>query len=808
MILFGGAYETDAAIATTREVDKPPSVFYQSSYTKYHDLLHTKLEVSFDWSQQYLYGIVTLHLKPHYYPQQQLVLDAQNFIIHGVFLIENQAKEPLVYAYDKKKLVIELGRDYTKEESYQIEINYIAKPHEAPQNASTIRSVNQGLYFMNPNSTDPEKPRQIWTTPYTSSCWFPTIDLPNQRCTQEIYITVEDKFRTLSNGMLVYAILNEDHTRTDYWRMDLPHAPYLFMLVVGEFAEIQDEWNEIPVNYYVEPAYEVHAKAIFGNTPEIIAFFSEKLDFPYPWSKYSQVIVRDYIGEAMENTTATIFSDILQLDDRVLIERDHDDLIAHQLFHHWFGNLVTGESWAYLPLNKSFAYLGAHLWRAYKQGDYARDLSIWNTQRSYLREVKYNQSSVIRPTYTDSSALFDSCSYHKGALVLHMLQHYLGEEAFLQSISHYLKKHAFSTADIHQLRKAFEEISGLDLQCFFNQWFLVPGYPQLYVEHQYASGKLTLKIWQKQQTPAHPYQLPIAVDIWAQGSKKRHWVTVDKAYNEFTWLLGQQPELVYIDRKCLLAGELEHPKTTQEYQNLYYYGEDFFSKHEALSYLICRDHISKHDPIWHAVLQDDYWFFRKMALDALEVYQGQDLDNLEDTLVKLSQNDKHVAVRAAAIRILGASSQAHKYTHLYKANLYDTSYHLASTALLAYATSGKDDDKSEILVKFETSDNIDIIIALAHYYTNIKQVEKYKWFRNKIANLHTSPGFEKLIPLFARYITILLDKKKQEDALMLMQAIAGKSTKNQLRLSIYHVLAQMPQKKIIKKIMNQIKTTQ
>lgn len=783
---------------------------YQSARTKYHDLLHTKLEVSFDWEKQHLHGIATLQLQSHFYPQQYVELDAKDMAIHSIVMLEEQFRRNLNHSYDGKKLTIALGRAYSREEPCLLEIAYTAKPGQNKIANGTILSANRGLYFINPDGKDPSKPQQIWTQgePHTSSCWFPTIDAPNQKCTQEVYITVDDKFRTLSNGVLVYTTLNEDQTRTDYWRMDLPHAPYLFMLAVGEFAEVQDEWNDIAVNYYVEPAYEPYAKSIFAHTPEMLEFFSEKLDYPYPWPKYSQVIVRDFPADAMENTTAAVFTEALQVDDRELLDRDYDDIIAHELFHHWFGNLVTCESWAYLPLNESFACLGAHLWRAYKYGSYARDLRIWNTLNSYLEEAKHKQVSLIRPYYTDPGELFDGYSYHKGPLVLHMLRYYLGEEAFFKSLSHYLKKHAFTSIDIHQLRKAFEEITGEDLNWFFNQWFLAPGHPRLRVEHSYTNGKLTLKMWQKQSAPTPIYQLPIAVDIWLQGNKQRHKVMVENPYNEFIWELPQQPELVHIDRSSLLVGELIHPKTAEEYRYLYYHGENFFAKHEALTHFINNEHNATYYQVLQDALQDDYWFFRMMAVDALAGYTDKVYSAIEAPLIELSKNDSHAAVRAAAIRTLSSFQEPNKYTDLYKASLADSSYHLVSTALYAYATTSEDAAKPAILAQFEAYDNLEIITALANYYVQTKQFDKYDWLKDKVTRLHTRTGFENLILLLGKYIAIIPDKKTQEDGLSTMQSIANSNDKPHLKLAVYRALKQLPRTRIVKKIINEIETNE
>ena len=189
-------------------------------------------------------------------------------------------------------------------------------------------------FLSTPRGEDPNKPQQIWTQGETewNSKWFPTIDKPNERCTQEMYITVEDKFKTLSNGVLVNSIKNEDGTRTDFWKMAQPHAPYLFMIAVGEFAVVQDKWEGIPLDYYVEPEYERSARAIFGNTVEMLDFFSSKLGIKYPWAKYAQIVVRDYVSGAMENTTSVIFGDFVQKHEEDLIDNNNDRIVAHELF--------------------------------------------------------------------------------------------------------------------------------------------------------------------------------------------------------------------------------------------------------------------------------------------------------------------------------------------------------------------------------------------------------------------------------------------------------------------------------------------
>ncbi|MEL7145653.1 MAG: hypothetical protein AAFO69_04735 [Bacteroidota bacterium] len=188
------------------------------------DLLHTKLSLSFDWGKQHVIGKASLKLIPYYYPQELLILDAKSFDIKGIYLLDNTDRKQLAYQYDAEQLYIELGKVFTKNEAFTLEIDYIAKPNSRLTGGSEAITEDKGLYFINPDGSDPHKPRQIWTQGETTanSAWFPTIDAPNERCTQEMYLTVADTMTTLSNGVLVSTVTHGDGTKTDYWKMDRP----------------------------------------------------------------------------------------------------------------------------------------------------------------------------------------------------------------------------------------------------------------------------------------------------------------------------------------------------------------------------------------------------------------------------------------------------------------------------------------------------------------------------------------------------------------------------------------------------------
>ena len=327
---------------------------YSPTAKRVNDLLHTKIDVRFDWAKEEVYGKVTLRLKPFFNPTSTLTLDAKGMEFKKVQFAGKE--QQLQYKYeDNQQIVIQLGRSFNRSEEYSIYLEYTARPKG--DGGSDAITSNQGLFFINPRNEELGKPQQIWTQGETewNSRWFPTIDRPNERCTQELYVTVEQKFKTLSNGILATSTNNADGTRTDYWKMDMPHAPYLFMLAVGDFAVVKDKWRNIEVAYYVEPEYEADARDIFAHTPEMLEFFSNKLGVNYPWPKFSQIIVRDYVSGAMENTTAVVFGDFIQKHKWELIDDSNDKIVAHEMFHHWFGDYVTSESWPNLTMNEGFA---------------------------------------------------------------------------------------------------------------------------------------------------------------------------------------------------------------------------------------------------------------------------------------------------------------------------------------------------------------------------------------------------------------------------------------------------------------------
>ncbi len=748
---------------------------YRPERAKRNDILYTRLDVRFDWVKQQVPASAILKFKPHFYPQNTLELDAKGFDIKAVALmdtngnygdlsaaeINSKTKKKLEYSYDKRKLVIKLGQEYTRKDTLFVKIDYVARPNDVPRGKADDSASDKGLYFINADGLDEGKPRQIWTQGETegSSCWFPTIDAPNQKFTQDIYMTVDSTYKTLSNGLLIGQQEGEKGVRTDHWRQSLPHAPYLVMMAVGDFAVTKDMMpNGLELSYYVEPKYAADAEAIFGRTPEMIGFFSNVFGVPFPWEKYSQIAVRDFVAGAMENTTATVHEEGVQNDTRSLVDGNSDAVIAHELAHHWFGDYVTAEEWGQLPLNESFANYSEYLWSEYNDGRYEADWGNLQELKEYLTESETKQVPMIRYFYKDRENMFDSHSYAKGGRILHMLRTYVGDDAFFASLQMYLKTNALGTAEIDDLRMAFEKVTGQDLNWFFDQWFHRPGHPVLKIQQEYAAttGKVLLKIKQAQDTLATTvYRLPLKVDVWVGGKKNRYDVVLEKASQTLEFPAAKKPDLVIFDAEAQLLGVIEHEKNRPEMAFQYLNSDRFLHKYEALSSLEGGLADSTVKNILVKAMEDPFWKFRQMAISNFAEYDGAGFADIEKVIQSRARIDAHPQVRSEAIITL-ASFGDNNSDPIFREALSDSSYLVVSVAIEKYLM-GQPNDANEIAAQFENSPNDAIVTSVGNYYAGLAQPERFDWFLAKMKAMKPTEKYN-FLQVFGKYLI----KSKQD----------------------------------------------
>ncbi|MEQ1746087.1 MAG: M1 family metallopeptidase, partial [Saprospiraceae bacterium] len=739
-----------------------------------HDLIHTKLELSFDWAKKRAIGRATLSLRPWFYATDKLTLDAKNFDIHYVGF--EGKKDSLKYEYNNEKLVVNLGKTFTRTDEYKIVINYTAKPDERESfGGSAAITSDKGLYFINADGADTSKPRQIWTQGETesNSFWFPTVDKPNERCTQEMYITVENKYKTLSNGVLVSSKKNTDGTRTDYWKMDKPHAPYLFMMAIGEYAVVKDKWRNIPLEYYVEPKFEQYARDIFPHTPEMLEFFSKKLGYDYPWPKYSQVVVRDYVSGAMENTSAVIFGEFVQMDKRGLLDNHmtNEKVVSHEMFHHWFGDLVTTESWANLTLNEGFANYSEYLWFEHKYGRDEADYHEFSERQGYIYSALDGGHPLINFGYESRENMFDAHSYNKGGAILHMLRTQVGDDAFFAALNRYLKRNEYTDVEAHELRLAFEDVTGQDLNWFFNQWFFDSGHPNLDISYDWdeATGKASVTIAQTQeankQTP-YVYDLPLNVDVYdASGKARRESIRVTKRTQTFYFDAPVKPAFVNVDADKALLAVKNDQHTPEEWAFLYRNGPRWQDRWEAIGGLKT-DKSALAKQVLASALGDKHWSIRLEALSAADMENAE----VQAAVARLAESDPKPDVRATAIKTLSQTEDP-AYIPVYEKGLGDDQpYSVLSEALDALGLAAS--EKALIAAKkFENDDNESVVIPLARLYAGTPKPEAFQWFLARGKKPDGMAAFE-FFESFTQYLTELNDQTLIDQAIPMTQTVA------------------------------------
>lgn len=463
------------------------------------NLQHQKIWVRFDYEREAVLGETELLLTSISNTNSSLVLDGKTMEIHGVYDVINS--RPLDVVQDSSTITMNFDTVYSAGDTIIVRIEYTAFPPK------------RGLYFVNADGSDDSKPTQIWTLgqPEDNSFWLPTIDHPAERTTQETWISVRDEFQTLSNGALIESkTLPGDSLRTDYWYMDRPHAPYLFALAVGEYEIFEELVDGVVLKYYTEPQFAPYFSTIYRDTDDMLRYFTDKLGVEYPWAFYAQAPVHDFIASGMENTTATLLFDRVQITERQSMDVDFQDLIAHELIHQWFGNLVTCKDWANLPLNEGFANYFETLYRNHRNGPESAAWKALTDRQNYFREADSYRRPVISNRYFEPEDMYDRHTYEKAGQILRMLHHLVGEEHWWGALNRLLTDYEYTAIDWRDVQKVFEQETGLVLTNFFQQWYKMPGHPNIKVTTTYSNGSAYVKL---EQTQSLEHQIIFDLDL-------------------------------------------------------------------------------------------------------------------------------------------------------------------------------------------------------------------------------------------------------------------------------------------------------
>lgn len=564
------------------------------------------------------------------------------------------------------KLTIKLGRTYREGSALKLDIVYSARPR-------------RGFYFISPDKDYPQKRVEAWTQGESteSKYWFPCIDHPQVKFTSSISVAAPAGMVAISNGKLGRVEKN-GKSQVFHWSTSSPHPAYLSSIVIGNYVQTAER-NGL-LQYYFPPDRKQDAERSFEHTPEMLKFFEDYFGTKYPFEKYSQVTVQDFIYGGMENSScSTLTLDTLH-DKKAHLDFTSDYLVSHELAHQWFGDLVTCRDWQHVWLNEGFAtYCEALYWEASRGRDEFQ-YYVMLTADDYLEEASTRYTRpVVTKNYKHPDDLFDRHTYEKGGCVLHMLRHVVGESLFRRAVKAYLQKFANGIAETDDLRRVFELETGKSLQQFFDQWLYREGHPILKVEFSADEAFAKLKVEQTQ--PGDPLDLALDVKLaFARGKTKMHTFRISEKEAALQIPVdGEAVEWFCIDPefKVLKAISIKAPKEMLVAQLLH--GSSVVERVSAARALKDNSSESVIDALYAAIVKDKFWGVSAEAAKCL----GMVRTDYAYEALKKALKVEHPKVRRAVVRALGEFKKPELVAILKPVLQNDASYFVESDAATA-----------------------------------------------------------------------------------------------------------------------------
>ncbi len=697
---------------------------------------HSRLDLRFDDGKRSVEGAATITLSPINDGLTHFDLDIAEMAVKSVRLLAVEKRgtgnlpgspaQPdlrLDFETHSEKLVVELDRAYARSERLTIEIAYSCSPRK-------------GLFFVAPDQAYPNKPRQIWSQGENEDAhwWFPCHDVTNQKMTTELLATVKANFFALSNGELIGVRDNpDDGTRTFHWSQAQPHPAYLVTVVIGEYEKIGDGYERLPVDYYVYRDRSGEGRRLFDATPRMIKFFEEKFDYAYPYPKYAQILVDDFLFSAMENTSASTFTDRCLLDDRAALDLCYDDIVAHELAHQWWGDLVTCKDWSHIWLNESFATYSEYLWREQTHGPDEARFALFQDFLVYLRQDREDyRRPIVYNRYRFSEELMDRHAYEKGACVLDMLRWVLGDGAFFRTLAHYLNKFEFSVAETNDFKIAIEEATGQNLHWFFDQWLYGAGYPELEVGYQWQREQNLLKLSVKQvqkpedETPVFRFPAEIEIVTVEQGEvieterRANYRVVIEKAEQDFYFPCDSKPRMVLFDKGHRIFKLMRFPKAAQDLICQLARDEDVMGRMRAVRELGAFKGDDVTSVLRAVLLGDDFYGVRMAAAISLGEIST---DGAREALIEGYRASTDTRVRRSCVLAMGNFKDEASINLLREALEKDESYFVGVAAARALANIG-DDQAYDILAASLSRTSWQEVIAAAIFHGLAQAKEK------------------------------------------------------------------------------------
>ncbi len=684
-----------------------------------YDLQHSRISLRFDLEQKKILGDVTHTLSVLRDGTSKIAFDSVGLTIQTVTVNKAAAN----FETTAEKLIVPLPTAAKPGDKFDIAIRYEGKP-------------SKGIYFILPDKDYPDRPKQIWTQGESEDTryYLPTYDYPNDRLTTETILTVPASWITVSNGKLINVSDAGKGLKTWTWRESVPSSTYLITVVAGEFDEVKESWRGMPVTYYAPKGRGDRLSVNYSRTPAMLELFSKKLGVDYPWEKYAQVMVDDFVAGGMENSSATTNTSSSLNHPKIAAEMftDEDGLISHELGHQWFGDLVTCKDWGDIWLNEGFATFMENVWMEAHFGKDQADLERWEGARQWFEQPNLYNNPIVRHDF-DGSGEFDGNAYGKGGWVLHMLRQQLGEDAFYRGLKHYLEVNRGKNVVTADLAKSVEEATHVDVDQFFNQWLYGAGAPKFDLGYTYDNEKhqvaLTVKQTQKIEGRVGLFRVPVDVEITTATGPKLYPITVSKAEQVFTFPSDSIPLLVLFDKGGQILKSAEFHKEKKEWL---YQLKNAAGLADRADAIVALGKIKGDDEVVNALAgalrNDKAWGVRATAADTLGQLGGaaaskQLLDALNSTsepwarnrvvsalgnfkddaaiatkLTNIAKNDSSYRARAAALQALGRLKTSDAYATLDAAVTADSpDDYLRNAALRSFGSLN--DDKAVPLLQ-------------------------------------------------------------------------------------------------------------
>lgn len=676
------------------------------------DAIHYLIEIDLDIENKSFNGRSTITLSSLQDDLKNIELDAEDFFVRKV--TDNWSRF-LSFEQTETKLMIELKRALDYEETTSLTIIYQSNPqvHQSGQ-------PKKGLRFY--EATD-DYPALVASDSWPDGVhhWFPCFDYPNDKATNEIIVTVKEPNKVCANGRLVQVIKNKEQgTVTYHWLQDKPHSTYLIFMAAAPYQVLEDHYQYIPIHYWVFPQHVSDAHRSYELTPKMMEFFIRIFGTPYPWDKYDQVSVP--FGGGAESTSATAMTYRILHNEKAHKDFSSIGIVSHELAHQWWGDLITLRSWEHAWINESFGTYSDYLYTNYELGHKEGQINLLNKKNSYLREAKNEYiRAIVTDHYDKPQDLFDAHSYPKGACVLHMLRFILGDEAFFRVFKQFLHTYAFQPVDTHDFMKTVKEVTGKNMDWFFEQWLFKPGHPVFDISYSWDEEEknLTLSIRQTQDASLGipVYKTPVLVKLKTEKEEVIRKIWLVQKEETFHFSLDSKPLLVRFDEGNHLLKEWKFHKSREE--------------------LIYQ---AKNDDVIGRM-----WTSRKLG-------KFQNNPEVQDVLKKISQKDPFWAVRKAALETMG-SWEDPSFISFFKNQCLDSNSRVRSAALAALGDFGKKELANFFKERFQKEDSY------------LAQAEALRAL-GKTGDKDQIPFLKKAMNI-PSYRDIL--KKAAEDALQLLQ---------------------------------------